>query len=109
MDEDIFEKTNSSWEKKGTIYSLEQLMMKSVDRKMALPMRITYNDKDYVYYINNSSSIDKATTELQIVLNGETIDLVKDDRKVWVQKGGAALDPEFVQALGRSVSLRFRM
>lgn len=84
-------------------------MMKSVDRKMALPMRITYNDKDYVYYINNSSAINKATTELQIVLNGETIDLEKDDRKVWVQKGGPSLDPEFVQALGRSVSLRFRM
>jgi hypothetical protein len=76
---------------------------------MGLPMRITYNDKDYVYHINNSSAINKATTELQIVLNGETIDLVKDDRKVWVQKGGNPIDPEFVQALGRSVSLRFRM
>jgi hypothetical protein len=77
---------------------------------MALPMRITYNDKDYVYHINDSSSINKYTTELQIVLNGETIDIVKDDRKVWVQKGGSiTLEPEFVQALGRSVSLRFRM
>jgi hypothetical protein len=76
---------------------------------MGLPMRITYNDKDYVYHINNSSSINKSTTELQIVLNGETIDLVKDDRKVWIQKGGNPIDPEFVQALGRSVSLRFRM
>jgi hypothetical protein len=77
---------------------------------MALPMRITYNDKDYVYYINNSSSINKTTTELQIVLDDNTIDLVKDDRKVWVQKNGEpALDPEFIQALGRSVSLRFRM
>ncbi|MFD2160784.1 hypothetical protein ACFSJU_00120 [Paradesertivirga mongoliensis] len=77
---------------------------------MALPMRITYNDKDYVYHINNSSAINKSTTELQIVLNGETIDMVKDERKVWVQKGGTqAIDPEFIQALGRSVSLRFRM
>ena len=77
---------------------------------MGLPMRITYNDKDYVYHINNTSAIDKGTTELQIVLNGETIDLVKDERKVWVQKGGTlTIDPEFVQALGRSVSLRFRM
>lgn len=77
---------------------------------MSLPMRITYNDKDYVYHINNTSAITKTTTELQIVLNGETIDLVKDDRKVWVQKGGTNnFDPEFIQALGRSVSLRFRM
>lgn len=76
---------------------------------MALPMRITFNEKDYVYHINNSSAINKYTTELQIVLNGETIDLAKDERKVWVQKGGNTLDPEFIQALGRSVSLRFRM
>lgn len=76
---------------------------------MALPMRITFNDKDYVYYINNSSSINKATTELQILLNGETLDLVKNDRKVWVQKGENTLDPEFIQAIGRSISLRFRM
>lgn len=83
--------------------------MKNVDTIMGLPMRITFNDKDYVYYINNSSSINKGTTELQIVLNGETIDLIKDDRKVWVQKDMATIDPEFIQALGRSVSLRFRM
>jgi|GEM_PF-343606 len=81
----------------------------SVDRVMGLPMRITYNDKDYVYHINNSSSINKATTELQIILNGETLDLIKDERKVWVQKGESTLDPELIQALGRSVSLRFRM
>lgn len=85
------------------------MTMKSVDTIMGLPMRITFNDKDYVYYINNSSAINKLTTELQIILNGENVDLIKDDRKVWVQKGGATLDPEFIQALGRSVSLRFRM
>ena len=76
---------------------------------MGLPMRITFNEKDYVYYINNSGAINKLTTELQVVLNGETVDIVKDDRKVWVQKDGEPLDPEFIQAIGRSVSLRFRM
>lgn len=76
---------------------------------MALPMRITYLEKDYVYYINNSSSINKSTTELQIILNDETVDIVKDERKIWVQKGGNPLDSELIQALGRSVSLRFRM
>jgi hypothetical protein len=77
---------------------------------MGLPMRITYNDKDYVYFINNSSSINKLTTELQIILDDETIDIIKNDRKIWVQKEGEnSIDPEFIQAIGRSVSLRFRM
>jgi len=77
---------------------------------MGLPMRITYNDRDYVYFINNSSGINKNTTELQIILGDKTFDIIKNENKVWVQKSGeTALDPELVQALGRSVSLRFRM
>lgn len=77
---------------------------------MGLQLRITYKDKDYVYEIVNNTSITKNTTELDIQLNGEKITLQKDDRKVWVQKeGNLQIDPEFAQALGRSVSLRFRM
>jgi hypothetical protein len=77
---------------------------------MGLPLRITYKDKDYVYQIVNSSNITKATTELEILLDDKKIALMKDARKVWVQKeGDTHLDPELVEALGRSVSLRFRM
>jgi hypothetical protein len=77
---------------------------------MGLQLRITYQDKDYVYEILNNTSITKFTSELEIQLNGEKFTLQKDDRKVWVQKGGEKMiDPEFAQALGRSVSLRYRM
>ncbi|MDB5120529.1 MAG: hypothetical protein JWN56_1747 [Sphingobacteriales bacterium] len=77
---------------------------------MGLQLRITYKDKDYVYEILNNTSITKATSELEIQLNGEKLILQKDERKVWVQKGGETIiDPEFAQALGRSVSLRYRM
>lgn len=78
---------------------------------MGLPLRITFNDKDYVYQIVNSNLINRNTTELHLVLNGENLELVKDERLVWVQKDSTAdpLDPELVEALGRSVSLRLRM
>ena len=77
---------------------------------MGLQLRITYKEKDYVYEILNNTSITKATSELEIQLNGEKLVLQKDERKVWVQKEGATtIDPEFAQALGRSVSLRYRM
>lgn len=73
-------------------------------------MRITYKDIDYVYEIINGSAINKETTELKIVLNGETITLAKDLSKVWVQQDGeTAIEPDLAQALGRSVSLRYRM
>ncbi|NHA07825.1 hypothetical protein G7092_28760 [Mucilaginibacter sp. HC2] len=76
---------------------------------MGLPLRITYNDTDHVYQVN-TTPINKATTELEILLNGDTITLQKDIRGAWIQQGeGPLIDPELAQALGRSVSLRFRM
>lgn len=76
---------------------------------MGLPLRITFNDKDYVYQILNSKLINQHTIELELVLDGEKLDIIKDDNKVWVQKDEKSVDPELIQALGRSVSLRLRM
>jgi hypothetical protein len=77
---------------------------------MGLPLRITFNDKDYVYQINNSRLINQNTTELELLLDGEKLHLIKGSNQVWVQKDGTEqLDPNLVQALGRSVSLRLRM
>jgi hypothetical protein len=77
---------------------------------MGLPLRITYKDKDYVYQVMNTSSITNATTELKILIDGKNVELIKDAKSIWVQKEGELdLEPELVQALGRSVSLRFRM
>jgi len=76
---------------------------------MGLPLRITYNDRDYVYQIENSNLINQNTVELNLLLNGEKLKLIKE-KTIWIQKEGEqTLDPDFVQALGRSVSLRLRM
>lgn len=77
---------------------------------MGLPMRITFDDKDYVYQILNAKLINKDTTQLEIIFNGEKVELIMDNKKTWVQKDASdPLDPALVQALGRSVSLRLRM
>ncbi|MBD1393515.1 hypothetical protein [Mucilaginibacter glaciei] len=76
---------------------------------MGLPLRITFNDRDYVYQIINSNLINQNTVELELLLNGEKLQLIKE-KTIWIQKDGdQTLDPNFVQALGRSVSLRLRM
>ncbi|MES2427919.1 MAG: hypothetical protein V4560_13150 [Bacteroidota bacterium] len=73
-------------------------------------MRITFDDKDYIYQILNINLINKDTTELEIIFNGEKVELVMDHKKTWIQKDQSnSIDPELVQALGRSVSLRLRM
>jgi hypothetical protein len=77
---------------------------------MGLPLRITFNEKDYVYQIIDSKLIDHHSTELQLLLDGEKINLVKNEKRVWIQNDAdKSIDPDLVQALGRSVSLRLRM
>jgi len=77
---------------------------------MGLPLRITFNDKDYTYQIIDSKLIDKHTTDIELILEGEKIELTRDIKLVWKQKHGSnAIDAELIQALGRSVSLRLRM
>lgn len=77
---------------------------------MGLPLRITFKDNDYTYQIIDSKLIDKHTTEIVLILDGEKIELVRDLKLVWKQKHrNDAIDAELIQALGRSVSLRLRM
>ena len=77
---------------------------------MGLPLRITFKDEDYVYQIINSKNINSNTTEIELFLNGEKLELIRDTNLVWKQKDGVqAYDPNLIQALGRSVSLRLRM
>ena len=76
---------------------------------MGLTLRMTFNDKDYNYQIINSKQIDRGATEFSLTLNGETVEIIKSSKNTWVQKNGGSLDPELIQALGRSVSLRLRL
>ena len=77
---------------------------------MGLPLRITFNDTDYIYQIINSKLINQNTTELELLINEEKVLLIKDEKRTWVQKDGTrSIDPELAEALGRSISLRLRM
>jgi len=77
---------------------------------MGLPLRITFKDKDYVYQILDSKHINHKLTEIDLLLNGEPIGLLRDTDLVWKLKTNSQdIDSELVQALGRSVSLRLRM
>ncbi len=76
---------------------------------MGLQLRMTFNDADYVYEIINSRLTDQ-TTELELVLEGEKVELLRDKNMVWIQKDGeSSFDPGLIQALGRSASLRLRV
>jgi len=92
------------------LISVELISLQPRIKRMGLPLRITFKDNDYVYQIVDSKLINQNTTEIELLLNGEKIELIRDIKLVWKQKpGDQNLDTELVQALGRSVSLRLRM
>jgi len=77
---------------------------------MGLKMRITYNEKDYVYEIVDGASINKDTRDIKVILDGKEISLHKNENKIWVVKESEInISPDFAQSIGRSISLRYRM
>ena len=77
---------------------------------MGLKLRMTFRDTDYLYQIIKSRLTDHQTTELELVLEGEKVELLRDRNMVWIQKDGdSSIDPGLVEALGRSASLRLRV
>ena len=76
---------------------------------MGLQLRMTFNDTDYAYQIINSRLTDQHT-ELELVLEGEKVELLRDKNMVWIQKDGdSSFEPGLIEALGRSASLRLRV
>ena len=76
---------------------------------MGMPLRITFNDHDYNFQVANTEPIIKQTVEIPIILNGETLNLVKG-LKGWSPKIQiSGLDIQLIQAIGRAIELRFRL
>lgn len=77
---------------------------------MGLKMRITYQDTDHVFEVVDGKSINKYTTEFSILFNGDQFMLAKNEKNIWILASGQTnLSADFVLAIGRSVSLRYRM
>lgn len=49
------------------------------------------------------------TVESQILLQGTTVTLCKDDKGWWQKEAGSPLMKELLQAIGNSLSLRYRI
>jgi hypothetical protein len=73
-------------------------------------LRITYEETDYSYQVINETPINSTTSEIHVLLEGEKYVLVKNNSKMWVAKEVAAsIDSSLLHAIGRTVSLRYRM
>ncbi|WEK21599.1 MAG: hypothetical protein P0Y49_10665 [Candidatus Pedobacter colombiensis] len=76
---------------------------------MSLPMRITFDEKDYTYVII-TKGITKETTAIQINLNGREYQLVRNLKGDWDDENAdASDDPGLLKAIGRNIKLRYRL
>ena len=76
---------------------------------MGMPLRITFNDKDYNFQVVNTEPITKTTVEIPIILNGETVNLVKGVKGWNLKAETENIDLYLIQAIGRAIELRFRL
>lgn len=76
---------------------------------MSLPLRITYEGKDYTYTVL-TKLISKDTKEIKISLNDEEFTLVQNQKKDWqVIERTIADEAGLIEAIARNVSLRYRL
>lgn len=78
---------------------------------MGQPLRITFNNSDHVFQINNQTPINKATVEFEISVEGKTLTLVRDTENCWMPKEAIQedIDEELIQAIGKTIALRYRI
>lgn len=71
-------------------------------------LRITYNQKDYRFQIINSKVLSKETEEIQILLNGTTLTLIRSDSS-WAAKENNVIHQNLIEAIGKAIELRYRI
>jgi hypothetical protein len=75
---------------------------------MAQVLRITFNDIDYNYQVINTTPIGKDTFEIQILLDGNTHTLTRQQGQ-WLAAATENADPNLLAAIGRALSLRYHI
>lgn len=68
-----------------------------------------FRDRDYYFQVVNKEPITKGTVEISIILNGETLNLVKGSKGWNMKEEISGVDSELIQAIGRAIELLFRL
>ncbi len=72
-------------------------------------LRITYETKDYNYQVVNEKPIGKETEQIPILLEGQSVILRKTDGKWVPDQTASEVDEGLLKAIGKAVSLRYRI
>lgn len=72
-------------------------------------LRITHQDEDFTFQVLKKGPITKDTTEIQVLLEGQTYTLLKN-RQQWHCLAELNLPgQELIEAIGKALALRYRI
>jgi hypothetical protein len=76
---------------------------------MSLPLRMTYEGKDYTYTIL-TKIINKDSTEIRILLENEEVTIAKNSKGEWdMQERTISDHAGLIKSIARAVALRYRL
>jgi len=75
---------------------------------IGFPLRVNYNQQDYIYYIISAPS--KKSLSIEILLDGKSYTFILNEGKLWMEKApeeNCSLEPGLILAISRAVTLRY--
>jgi len=75
---------------------------------IGFPLRVTYQQQDFIYYIISAPS--KKNHIIEILLDSKSYTLIPGEGKLWIEKDpdkDHPLDQGLVLAISRAVTLRY--
>ena len=72
-------------------------------------LRVTYEGKDYSYQLLNEKPIGKETAEIRILLEGQSIILSRKDGQWLPLEPINPANEGLLKAIGKAISLRYRV
>ncbi|MEJ2880984.1 hypothetical protein [Pedobacter sp. GR22-6] len=75
---------------------------------MSLPLRITFEQKDYTYTVL-TRSITRDTTLIRIEMEGEEYELTRGNDGYWRSDATISERVDLLAAIARNLSLRYRI
>ncbi|MDB5143086.1 MAG: hypothetical protein JWQ66_1799 [Mucilaginibacter sp.] len=75
---------------------------------IGFPLRVNYNQQDYIYYIISAPS--KKSLSIEILLDGKSYTLILSEHKLWMEKApeeNRSLESGLILAISRAITLRY--
>ena len=76
---------------------------------MRQPLRMTFGQRHYIFQVLNLADLGRKKYEVQVLLDGVTTTLIKDQETWRLKKDEYNSDPALINAIGKAIGLGYRL